>query len=151
MAAVETRISITDFSCKMVPEHKATSESTSTTTACSSVHIRCEVTVKYASRRLRGNGKPVRDRQPDKPWTTEETRHTVAPGSDEACGICREKFGMGGGASSDPVNLPCEHAFHANCSRGSTRGTRARCAATTCAASWSPRHGQSSRRKEVAA
>ncbi|EAY75076.1 hypothetical protein OsI_02970 [Oryza sativa Indica Group] len=119
MAAVETRISITDFSCKMVPEHKATSESTSTTTACSSVHIRCNATVKYASRRLRGNGKPVRDRQPDKPWTTEETRpaSTTAPGSDEACGICREKFGMGGGAgaSSDPVNLPCEHAFHANC------------------------------------
>uniref|UniRef100_A0A0E0JLH9 RING-type domain-containing protein n=1 Tax=Oryza punctata TaxID=4537 RepID=A0A0E0JLH9_ORYPU len=105
MAAVETRISITDFSCKMVLEHKA-SESTSTTT-CSSVHIRCKVTVKYASRRLRGNGKPVRDRHPDNPWTTEETR--------PACGICREKFGNGGGASSDPVNLPCEHAFHANC------------------------------------
>uniref|UniRef100_A0A0E0MZN7 RING-type domain-containing protein n=1 Tax=Oryza rufipogon TaxID=4529 RepID=A0A0E0MZN7_ORYRU len=131
MAAVETRISITDFSCKMSDKHavwvwgthnlhnKATSESTSTTTACSSVHIRCNATVKYASRRLRGNGKPVRDRQPDKPWTTEETRpaSTTAPGSDEACGICQEKFGMGcgAGASSDPVNLPCEHAFHANC------------------------------------
>ncbi|KAF0906749.1 hypothetical protein E2562_012565 [Oryza meyeriana var. granulata] len=204
--AVEARISIADLSYKMVPEHKA-----GDLTTCSSVHIRCKVTVKYASRRLRGNGKPVRDRQPDKSWTTDESRpvpdhsiflryedtrralqemlasmprlrdldlspdnweaepaaeraagtlhrfargeneqgrwtgaryrfevhlslevtlvfsepralvgacvegtmQTVAPGSDEACGICLEEFSKGRG--SDPVNLPCEHAFHAHC------------------------------------
>uniref|UniRef100_J3L259 RING-type domain-containing protein n=1 Tax=Oryza brachyantha TaxID=4533 RepID=J3L259_ORYBR len=114
--AVETRISIGEVSYKMSAEQKAGADWT--TSPCSSVQIRCKVTVKYASRRLSGNGKAVRDRKPDKPWTSEETRpvHTVAPGSDEACGVCKERFSNGG---ASPVNLPCEHAFHTHCALAS--------------------------------
>jgi hypothetical protein len=43
----------------------------------------------------------------------EVAMQTVAPGSDEECGICLDEFRNGG--KSGPVNLPCSHAFHRHC------------------------------------
>jgi hypothetical protein len=43
----------------------------------------------------------------------EVAMQTVAPGSDEECGICLDEFRNAG--KSGPVNLPCSHAFHVHC------------------------------------
>ncbi|CAM0957645.1 unnamed protein product [Alopecurus aequalis] len=43
----------------------------------------------------------------------EVAMQTVAPGSDEECGICLDGFRDDG--ESGPVNLPCSHAFHQHC------------------------------------